>query len=100
MIKDPSKTNETHRTTADQHNQEALYRTRGAHDPRETDEEDDAEDVLDAGQVDADERAHTGGRRRLGSIGVAAGRSGDGVGVVCKGAEESRRSWSVFDFFL
>lgn len=77
-----------------------MYSPGGAHDPRKTDEQDDAEDVLDAWQVDADERAHARGRRRLRCVGVAAGRRGDGVRVVRQGAEERGRSRPVFDFFL
>lgn len=77
-----------------------MYSARGADDPGETDEEDHTEDVLDARQVDADEGAHARWRRRLGRVRVGRGRRRDRVGVVCQGAEESRRSRPVLQFFL
>lgn len=88
-----------HRTTANKHNQESLYSAGGAHHPGETDEEDDSEDVLDAGQVDADERAHARGRRGLG-VRVAGGGGRDRVRVVRQRAEERCRSGPILQLFL
>lgn len=71
----------TYRTTANKYNQESLNSAGGSDYPGETDEEDDAEDVLDAGQVDADERAHARRGRRL-HVWVGCGCGRDRVRVV------------------
>lgn len=49
-----------------------------ADDPRKPNEEDDAEDVLDAGEEDADDSAHPGASTRRPRIWVIRCR-GDGV---------------------
>lgn len=47
----------THHTAAAEHNQKTEYRTGGAHHPGETDEQDDAENVLNARQEYANQSA-------------------------------------------
>lgn len=56
------------------------------HDPRESNEENDAEDVLDARQVHADEGTHAGTSRSRFSIRVRRRR--DCIAVVGQGIEE------------
>lgn len=89
----------THRTAANKYNQESLNSTSSSDHPRETDEEDDTEDVLDARQVDTDERAHAGRGRWL-HVGVRCRCCGDRVRVVRQGAEEGGRSGPVLQLFL
>lgn len=48
----------THAGTAHEHNEEGLQDASRPHDPRQAQEENHAKDVLEAGQVDANERAH------------------------------------------
>lgn len=69
-----------------------------AHDPGETDEQDDAEDVLDAGQEDTDERAHSRGGRCGRFVRVPC--DGDGVGVVCQRAEKRGDARPVLHLLL
>lgn len=45
-------------TAAHQHDEEALHGASGAHHPRQSNEEDYAEDVLNTREVNADEGAH------------------------------------------
>lgn len=69
--------------------------------PRQSDEQYDAEDVLHARQVDADQRAHPG-RSRLGGgrLGVSVRRARYGVRVVGDRVEERGHSRPVVHFFL
>ena len=48
----------THTGATHEHNEDGLQDAGYAHNPRQTQEEDHAENVLQAGQVDADEGAH------------------------------------------
>lgn len=90
----------TYRATASEHDEEPGDRARGPDDPRETDEEDHAEDVLDAGQVDADEGAHAGRGRRLRGVGVGRRRRRYRVGVVRQRTQKRGHPGPVFDLLL
>lgn len=75
-----------------------------ANDPGESNEEDDAEDVLYAGEVNADERAHAstaaGGRSGGGGFAVRVRRRWYRRAVVRQTAEQCWHARSLFQFFL
>lgn len=91
----------THHTAAGKDDEEAAKGAGGADHPRQSDEEDDAEDVLDARQKDADQGAHAGAGsrcRRLGLVGVRGRR--DRVRVVCQRVEQRRHLRTVLQLLL
>ena len=55
----------TYHTATDADDEEGLHGSGGSDDPRHSNEEDDAEDVLDAGQIDSHESAQIGLDRRF-----------------------------------
>lgn len=71
--------NNTHGTAAGKNDQEAADCAGGADHPCQTDEEDHAEDILDAWQVHPYQSTHAGRWCGLGSIRVGGGRYGVGV---------------------
>lgn len=91
----------THHTAAGKDDEEAAEGAGGADDPRQSDEENHTEDVLDAGQKDADQGAHTGAGgccRRLGLVGVGGRR--DRVRIVGQRVEQRRHLRTVLQFLL
>jgi hypothetical protein len=91
----------THHTAAGKDDEEAAEGAGSADDPRQSDEEDHAEDVLDAGQKDADQGAHAGaggGCRRLGLVRVGGRR--DRVRIVGQGVEQRRHLGTVLQLLL
>lgn len=91
----------THHAATGEHDPESVDDAGRADHPRQPDEQYDAEDVLHARQVDADQRAHPG-RSRLGGgrLGVRVRRARYGVRVVGDRVEESGHSRPVVHFFL
>lgn len=89
----------TYNTAAGQHYKEATKRTSSAHDPRQSNKKDNAEDILNARQVDANKGAHAGapGLR----LGVRVGGGGsDSVGIVGEGVEQGWHPGAVLHLFL
>lgn len=91
----------THHAATREHDAETVDDAGRADHPRQPDEQYDAEDVLYARQVHADQRAHPGrSRRRRRRLAVGVRHAGYGVGIVGDRVEERRHPRPVVHFFL